>query len=79
MNGFAIILLGFIAFGVLHVKSTKFMPWQWYVFGHFPSVPAPGFARTTLTDTAQAYDHYGHHHADRLRAFLVRPARTVYA
>ncbi|KAF7793127.1 hypothetical protein EIP86_004236 [Pleurotus ostreatoroseus] len=29
MNGFAIIILGLIAFGVLHVKSDKFMPWQW--------------------------------------------------
>lgn len=29
MNGFAIICLGFIAFGVLHTKTDNFMPWQW--------------------------------------------------
>lgn len=29
MNGFAIIFLGFVAFGVLHTKTDNFMPWQW--------------------------------------------------
>lgn len=29
MNGFAIIILGFIAFGVLHTHTDNFMPWQW--------------------------------------------------
>jgi len=29
MNGTAIIFLGFVAFGVLHTKSTHFHPWQW--------------------------------------------------
>ncbi|KAH9483910.1 putative transporter PB10D8.01 [Psilocybe cubensis] len=29
MNGFAIIFLGFISFGVLHTKVHRFMPWQW--------------------------------------------------
>ncbi|KAJ7286130.1 major facilitator superfamily domain-containing protein [Mycena rebaudengoi] len=29
MNGFAVIFLGFIAFGVLHTKTHNFMPWQW--------------------------------------------------
>ncbi|KAK0239759.1 major facilitator superfamily domain-containing protein [Armillaria nabsnona] len=29
MNGFAIIVLGFVAFGVLHTKTGSFMPWQW--------------------------------------------------
>ncbi|KIM48751.1 hypothetical protein M413DRAFT_437931 [Hebeloma cylindrosporum] len=29
MNGFAIIFLGFVSFGVLHAKTHKFMPWQW--------------------------------------------------
>ncbi|PPQ71813.1 hypothetical protein CVT24_006203 [Panaeolus cyanescens] len=29
MNGFAIIFLGFVSFGVLHSKTHKFMPWQW--------------------------------------------------
>lgn len=35
MNGAAIILLGLIAFGVLHIKSTNFMAWQWLmiIFG----------------------------------------------
>ena len=31
MNGAAIIMLGLIAFGVLHIKSTSFMAWQWCV------------------------------------------------
>ncbi|KJA27018.1 hypothetical protein HYPSUDRAFT_35538 [Hypholoma sublateritium FD-334 SS-4] len=31
MNGFAIIFLGFVSFGVLHAKPSKFMPWQWLV------------------------------------------------
>jgi len=29
MNGFAIIILGFVAFGCIHIKSTRIMPWQW--------------------------------------------------
>ncbi|KAK0196739.1 major facilitator superfamily domain-containing protein [Armillaria mellea] len=29
MNGFAIIFLGFVAFGVLHARTGSFMPWQW--------------------------------------------------
>lgn len=29
MNGFAVIILGFIAFGVLHTRTPNFMPWQW--------------------------------------------------
>lgn len=29
MNGFAIIFLGLISFGLLHVKSHAFLPWQW--------------------------------------------------
>jgi len=29
MNGFAVIFLGFVSFGVLHTKTHKFMPWQW--------------------------------------------------
>ncbi|KIP08849.1 hypothetical protein PHLGIDRAFT_87502 [Phlebiopsis gigantea 11061_1 CR5-6] len=35
MNGAAIILLGLIAFGCLHIKSTSFMAWQWLmiIFG----------------------------------------------
>ncbi|EEB98275.1 hypothetical protein MPER_02246, partial [Moniliophthora perniciosa FA553] len=28
MNGFAVIFLGFLAFGVLHTNAS-FMPWQW--------------------------------------------------
>lgn len=28
MNGFAVIILGFISFGLLHTH-TAFMPWQW--------------------------------------------------
>lgn len=44
MNGFAIILLGLIAFGVLHIKSTSFMAWQWYV------APRISEARVCFTD-----------------------------
>ena len=29
MNGTAIILLGLIAYGTLHIKTGSFMPWQW--------------------------------------------------
>ncbi|KAG1826874.1 MFS general substrate transporter [Suillus subaureus] len=29
MNGFAVIILGFISFGLLHTHTTSFMPWQW--------------------------------------------------
>ncbi|KIM79602.1 hypothetical protein PILCRDRAFT_823135 [Piloderma croceum F 1598] len=28
-NGVAIIILGFVSFGVLHSATPKFMPWQW--------------------------------------------------
>lgn len=31
MNGVAIIILGFVAFGVLHTTNENFQPWQWYV------------------------------------------------
>lgn len=31
MNGFAVIVLGFIAFGVLHTSTENFEPWQWCV------------------------------------------------
>ena len=30
MNGTAQIISGFISFGVLHIKTEKFEPWQWY-------------------------------------------------
>ncbi|KAF9532168.1 major facilitator superfamily domain-containing protein [Crepidotus variabilis] len=29
MNGFAIIFLGFVSYGLLHTKTHNFMPWQW--------------------------------------------------
>jgi MFS family permease len=29
MNGFAVIFLGFISFGLLHTKTHSFKPWQW--------------------------------------------------
>ncbi|KAJ6550314.1 MFS general substrate transporter [Mycena capillaripes] len=29
MNGFAQIIIGFISFGALHIKTNKFEPWQW--------------------------------------------------
>ncbi|TFY78840.1 hypothetical protein EWM64_g5176 [Hericium alpestre] len=29
MNGVAIIFLGFLGFGVLHIRTGGFMPWQW--------------------------------------------------
>ena len=29
MNGFAVIVLGFVAFGVVHTHTGRFMPWQW--------------------------------------------------
>ncbi|SJL00803.1 related to permease of the major facilitator superfamily [Armillaria ostoyae] len=29
MNGFAIIFLGFVAFGLLHTRTGSFLPWQW--------------------------------------------------
>jgi ACS family allantoate permease-like MFS transporter len=29
MNGFAIVFLGLVSFGLLHIKSTAFLPWQW--------------------------------------------------
>ena len=29
MNGTAIILLGLIAFGTIHIETGKFMSWQW--------------------------------------------------
>ena len=30
MNGTAQIISGFISFGVLHIKTERFEPWQWY-------------------------------------------------
>src|SRR5882762_3316158 len=29
MNGAALIVLGFISYGVVHTKSHNFLPWQW--------------------------------------------------
>ncbi|KIK59492.1 hypothetical protein GYMLUDRAFT_44465 [Collybiopsis luxurians FD-317 M1] len=29
MNGFAVIFLGFVSFGLLHTKTHNFAPWQW--------------------------------------------------
>ncbi|KAI0072273.1 MFS general substrate transporter [Panus rudis PR-1116 ss-1] len=29
MNGAAIVMLGLVAYGTLHIKTEKFMPWQW--------------------------------------------------
>ncbi|KAJ3808560.1 major facilitator superfamily domain-containing protein [Lentinula lateritia] len=29
MNGFAVIFLGFVSFGLLHTKTHHFAPWQW--------------------------------------------------
>ncbi|TRM59317.1 major facilitator superfamily domain-containing protein [Schizophyllum amplum] len=29
MNGFAIVFLGFVSFGLLHTSTGGFMPWQW--------------------------------------------------
>ncbi|PCH37793.1 MFS general substrate transporter [Wolfiporia cocos MD-104 SS10] len=29
MNGFAIIMLGLVAYGTLHIKSSVLQPWQW--------------------------------------------------
>lgn len=29
MNGFAVILLGFISYGTLHIKNDVLSPWQW--------------------------------------------------
>jgi hypothetical protein len=29
MNGFAVIILGFISYGLLHTHTASFMPWQW--------------------------------------------------
>ncbi|KAF9077149.1 major facilitator superfamily domain-containing protein [Rhodocollybia butyracea] len=29
MDGFALIFLGFVSFGVLHIKTPKFAAWQW--------------------------------------------------
>lgn len=29
MNGFAVIILGFVSYGLLHTHMTTFMPWQW--------------------------------------------------
>ncbi|EGN95575.1 hypothetical protein SERLA73DRAFT_186666 [Serpula lacrymans var. lacrymans S7.3] len=29
MNGIAVIVLGFLSFGVLHIDTGKFLPWQW--------------------------------------------------
>lgn len=31
MDGIAIICLGFVSFGCLHIRSTSVEPWQWYV------------------------------------------------
>ncbi|KAF5389882.1 hypothetical protein D9757_003557 [Collybiopsis confluens] len=31
MNGFAVMFLGFVSFGLLHTKTHNFAPWQWYV------------------------------------------------
>ncbi len=40
MNGAAIIFLGFVAFGVLHTKSTHVHPWQWFVYRHTCAWPS---------------------------------------
>ena len=30
-NGFATVIIGFIAFGVAHIKNSKVHPWKWLV------------------------------------------------
>ena len=29
MNGFAVIILGFVSYGVLYTDTPNFKPWQW--------------------------------------------------
>lgn len=31
MNGTAQIISGFLSFGVLHIKTNGFAPWQWFM------------------------------------------------
>lgn len=64
MNGFAVIILGFIAFGVLHTTTHNFMPWQWC---------ASSLLETshTLTESAQVDDHYRNCNPNYIRLVLV--------
>lgn len=63
MNGFAVIILGFIAYGVLHINTPTFMPWQWCAH-LFPS-------SITTHSSTQADDHYRYHHPLHITSFLV--------
>lgn len=68
MNGIAAIILGFVAFGVLHITSGSFAPWQWCVH-------TLAFIRS-LTQVIcplcmQAHDHYWSNHSDYVHRLLV--------
>jgi ACS family allantoate permease-like MFS transporter len=53
MNGVAIILMGFISFGVLHTHTKNFKPWQWQVLLHACFI--------TVSDISlKADDHHGY-------------------
>ena len=45
MNGCAIIMLGLVAYGTLHIKTEKFMPWQWLMIitALLTLIPLAGF------------------------------------
>ena len=63
MNGVEIILLALIGFGCLHIKSTTFMAWQWFV----------SYCRVTdiFSLLLQADHNLWTHHSRRLCPFLV--------
>jgi hypothetical protein len=72
MNGFAVIILGFISYGLLYTHTASFMPWQWWV--------------TILRDAGavpyrshKAHDYHRYHHIDHLRALLVRTHHAHHA
>lgn len=64
MNGSAVIILGFIAFGVLHAKTENFEPWQWLDESSLHKCSQLSFIH-------QAHDHYWHNHAHHIRSILV--------
>lgn len=72
MNGVAIIVLGFVAFGVLHTTNENFQPWQWYVRLIFFVALSPLVLMYVLgMRFSQAHGHHRIDHADYFRHLLV--------
>ena len=77
MNGAAIILLGLVAYGTLHIHHGVLQAWQWCARSR-PVVRVSAVAHGRLR-AAQAHDHHRHNYFRDRDLVLVRgfPASIV--